>query len=92
MCDSVSCVGLADCEAMALMGQSRVGSTAQQGKRNSPQTCWMNFSPFLSSGGDVKASLAYCFLAPYIMGLVRNGECWGAVGHVCWKSLRALAT
>ena len=92
MCDSMSCVGLADCEAMALMGQSRVGLTARPRKRNCPQTCWMKFLPFLSSGGDFEASVVYCFLAPYIMGLGGNGECWGSVGRVCWKSLRALVT
>ena len=49
----VSSVGFADCEAMALIGHSSVLSTALPKNRNFPHTCWMNFLPFLSNGGDV---------------------------------------
>ena len=61
-------VGLADCEAMALMGQRSVGSTARPRKSNILQTSWMNFLPFLSSGGDKKGTLMYCVLVPYFLG------------------------
>ena len=52
-CFIVSSVGFANCDAMALMGQSNVLLTAQPKNRNFPHTCWMNFLPFLSSGGEM---------------------------------------
>ena len=55
MCDMVSSVGLADCEAIALMGHNSVESTARPRNRNFPQTCWMNFLPCLSREGAVEA-------------------------------------
>ena len=60
----VSCVGCADWEAMALMGQRRVESTARPRNRNFPHTCWTNFLPCLSKGGAVDVCVANCCLAP----------------------------
>jgi hypothetical protein len=64
----VHIVGLADCGAMALMGHNSVESTAPPRKRNLPQTFWMNFLSFLLSGVAVDSCVAYCCLAPYLMG------------------------
>jgi hypothetical protein len=51
----------------------------------------MNFLPFLSRRGAVDVGIAYCFLAPYLMGFVGKGECWGSLGILCWNCSRALA-
>ena len=80
----MSVVGAEDWEAMALSGTSRVLSTALQNK-NFPQTCWMNFFPWLSRRGAVEDVFAYCFVAPYCTGvwgevdfgdIVRGAERW----------------
>ena len=44
-------VGLADCDAMALIGNISVLSTARPRKINFTHTCWMNRFPFLSKSG-----------------------------------------
>ena len=67
--------GLADWDAMALMGHKRVGSTARPRKINLPQTFWMNFLPLESRGGNLGGSVAYCILVPYLIGVLGNGEC-----------------
>ena len=89
---NLSIVGFRDWEAMALMGQRSVGSTARPRNRNLPQTCWINFLPFWSRGGDVEGALAYCVRVPYLMGAVGNGTCCGAVGLECWNWRSALLT
>ncbi len=61
----VSSVGLDDCDAMALIGQSRVLSTALPRNKNFPHTCCMNRLALSSTKGDVDCCVAYCFLAPY---------------------------
>ena len=73
-------VGLANCETMALMGQRSVGLLVRPRKRNFLQTCWMNFLPFVSRGGDLEGTLAYCVLAPYLMGTLGKSVCCGACG------------
>ena len=74
---------------MALMGQSNVESTARPGKRNLPQTVWMNFLSFEFSSCAFDFSDAYCFLAPYT--ILADGYCL-LFGRSCWNCLRALAT
>ena len=49
----MSSVGFADYNAMALMGHSNVLLTARPRNSFFPHTCWTNFLPFLSGGGDV---------------------------------------
>ena len=68
-------VGFADCDAMALMGQSNVLSIDRPRKRNFPHTFWMNFLPFLSSGGGVDSCVAYFVLAPSLIGALGKGCC-----------------
>ena len=65
MYSNVSVVGADDCDAMALMGQSSVLSTARPRNRNMPHTCWMNFLVLASTSGADDFCVAYCFLAPY---------------------------
>ena len=50
------------------------------------------FCLFLSNRGALDLEMAYCFLAPYLMGFMGNGACCGSGGRLCWKSLRAFAT
>ena len=54
MCLNVSSVGVADWEAMTLMGHRRVGLTARPRKRDFPHTHWMNVLPLASSLGEVE--------------------------------------
>ena len=79
----MSCVGWADCDAIALMGQSKVGLTARPRKRNFPHTCWMNVLPFLLSKGAVDFIVAYCLRAPYLIGVEGKGACCGSCGCLC---------
>ena len=77
MCCIVSSVGFADCDAMALMGQRRVESTALPKNRNFPHTCCMNRLPFLSSGGEAGLSVTNCCFAPYsIFALGKGAFCF----------------
>ena len=76
----MSCIGLAYCGAMALIGQSKVGSMAHPRKRNFPHTCCMNFLSFMLRGGASDSCVAYCALSPYIIG---NGKCAENVLK-CW--------
>jgi hypothetical protein len=69
----VSFVGLDDCDDIALMGQNNVESTARPRKRILPQTFCMNFFSVLSNNGAFKDSVAYCFLARYIIRADGNG-------------------
>jgi hypothetical protein len=57
-------VGLDDFDAMALIGQSRVLSTALPRNKNLPHTCWMNRLALLSNSGAFNSCVAYCFFAP----------------------------
>jgi hypothetical protein len=56
---------LDDCDAMALIGQRRVLSTALPSNKNLPHTCWMNHLALLSKNGAFNSCIAYCFLVPY---------------------------
>jgi hypothetical protein len=47
----VASVGLDDCDAMALIGQRRVLSTALPRNKNLPHTCWMNHLALSSNSG-----------------------------------------
>ena len=78
----MSSVGADDCDAIALIGQRSVGSTALPKKRNFPHTCCMNFLPCLSSGGACDACVAYCFLAPYVIRALGYGACCGLVRFI----------
>ena len=60
----VSSFGFADCDAMALIGQSSVLLTALPRNKNFPQTCWTNFFHFLSSSGAEDGCVA--FFLPHI--------------------------
>ena len=51
-----------------LTGKRSVLSTALLRKRNLPHTCWMNRFQSASEGSDMDVCVAYCFLAPYLMG------------------------
>ena len=62
---------------MALIGQSRVLSTALPRNKNLPHTCWMNCVALSSNKGAFNSSVVYCFLTPYWMGT--NG--YGAYCH-----------
>ena len=73
------CVSWADCDAIALVGQSKVGLTARPRKRNFPHSCGMNVLPFLSSKGAVDSIVAYCLRTTYLIG-GRGRE--RDVGHV----------
>ncbi len=55
----MSVVGLDDCNAMALIGQRRVLSTALPKNRNFPHTCWMNRLALLSNKGAFDSCVAY---------------------------------
>ena len=88
VCFIISSVGLDDCDAMALIGHNNVLSTALPRKRNFPHTCWMNFFPLASNRGAVDDSVAYCFLAPYLMGMLGYGACC-SLFTTCWNCLRA---
>ena len=66
---SVSSVGAADWDAIALMGHSNVLLTALPRKKNLPHTCCMNFFVFASTGAAVDAVVAYCVFAPYCIGV-----------------------
>ena len=66
----LSLSGVADCDAMALMGHRSVLLTAHPRKRNFTHTFWMNPFPFLSKSGDVDICIAYCFLGPYCIGVL----------------------
>ncbi len=64
----MSSVGLDDWDAMALIGQRRVLSTALPSNKNLPHTCWMKCLDLLTNSGAFNSRLAYCFLAPYWIG------------------------
>ena len=74
---------------MALIGNSSVLSTALPRNKNFPQTFWINFFPFLSSSGAADGCVAYCFLAPYMMGAVGYGWfcCFFFVWLNCFSAL-----
>ena len=72
----MSVVGLADCDAIALIGHRSVLSTARPKNKNLPHTCWMNFLVLASTNGAADACVAYCFLAPYRIGTLGYGACW----------------
>ena len=88
----MSSVGFANCEAMALIGQSSVLSTACPRKRNLSHTCWINFFPLVSSNGADNSSVAYCFLAPYLMGTLGYGACCFFVDAIWWNCFNAFLT
>ena len=60
--------GVAYCESIALIGHNTVLSTACPRNRNFPQTCWMNFLPFLLRSGAVDGGVAYWFLCHRWLG------------------------
>ena len=62
-------------QLLGVVKQSNVGSTALLRNRNFPHTFWTNFLSFLFRGAAVDSVLAYCFLAPYLIGAQGNGAC-----------------
>ena len=68
-------MGSADCEAIALMGVSRMLSTARPKNKNMLHTCWINLFVLASTRGDVDGVLVYFLVAPYFMGVCGNGWC-----------------
>ena len=68
-------MGVANCNAIALIGHSNGALTARPKNKNFPHTCWMNFLPAASSNGAVELCVAYCVLVPYLMGALGNGWC-----------------
>ncbi len=71
-----SSVGLDDCDAMALIRQRMVLSTALPRNKNLSHTCWMNHLASLSNSGAFDSYVAYCFFAPYCIGLLWYGACY----------------
>ncbi len=71
----MSSVGLDDCDAMALIGQRRVLSTALLKNKNLPHTCWMNHLALLSNSGVSNSCVAYCSFAPFCIGVLWYGTC-----------------
>ena len=72
--------------AIALIGHNNVASTARPKNKNFPHTCWMIFLPAASNNGAVELCVAYCVLAPYLIGALGNVWCC-SVRAVCWKKL-----
>jgi hypothetical protein len=90
----VSAVGLDDWDAMALIEQRRVLSTALPRNKNLPHTWWMNHLALSSNRGAFNSCVAYCFLAaPYWIATLRYGACFclQCVGIVSKLSFRNLA-
>jgi hypothetical protein len=73
----VSSVGLDDCDAMALIGQRRVLSTALPRNKKLPHTCWMNQLALSSNRGAFDSFVAYCFFALYWIGALWYGAYYG---------------
>ncbi len=64
----MSSVGVDDCDAMALIGQRRVLSTALPRNKNLLHTCWMNHLALSSNNGAFDSCVAHRFFAPYWIG------------------------
>ncbi len=71
----MSSVGLGDCDAMALIEQRRVLSTALPRNKNLPHTCWINRLALSFNSGTFDSCVAYCFFAPYCIGALWYGAC-----------------
>ncbi len=71
----MSSVGLDDCDAMALIGQRRVLSTALPRNKNLPHAYWMNCLALSSNSGVSDSCVAYCFIVPYYIGVLWYGTC-----------------
>ncbi len=71
----MSSVGLDDCNAMALIGKSRVLSTALPRNKNLPHTSWMNHLALSSNSGTFDFCVAYSFFVPYWIGALWYGAC-----------------
>ncbi len=71
----MSSVGLDDCNAIALIGQRMVLSTALPRNKNLLHTCWMKRLALLSNSGASNYCVAYCFFAPYCIGVLWYGAC-----------------
>ncbi len=71
----MSSVGLDDCNAMALIGQRMVLSTALPRNKNLLHTCWMNHLALLSNSGASDSCVAYCFFVPYFIGVLWHDTC-----------------
>ncbi len=59
----MSSVGLDDCDAVTLIMQRRVLSTALSRNKNLPHTCWMNCLALLSNSGTFDSCVVYFFYA-----------------------------
>ncbi len=68
-------VGLDDCDAMALIGQRMVLSTALPRYKNLPHTCCMKCLALSSNSGAFDSCVAYCFFAPCCIGVLWYGAC-----------------
>ncbi len=66
----MSSVGLGDCDAMVLIGQRRVLSTALQRNQNLPHTCWMNCLALSSNSVAFNSCVVYCFFATALSPLI----------------------
>ncbi len=71
----MSSVGLDDFEAMALIGQRRVLSTALPRNKNLPHTCQMNRLALSSNNVAFDSCVVYCFFAQYCIGALWYGAC-----------------
>ncbi len=72
----MSSVGLDDCDAMALVGQRKVLSTALPRNKNLSHTCWMNHLALLSNSGAFDSCGAYYFFAPCWIGVIWYVACF----------------
>ncbi len=71
----MSSVALDDCNSMVLIGQRMVLSTALPRNKNLPHTCWMKCLALSSNSGTYDSCVAYCFFAPYCIGVLWYGAC-----------------
>ncbi len=77
----MSSVGLDDCNAMALIGQRRVLSTALPRNKNLPHTCWMNHLALLTNGGAFNSCMRIVSLRRIV--LVHFGMTHAVVCLLC---------
>ncbi len=87
----MSSICLDDYNAMALIGQRRVLSTALLRNKNFPHTCWMNRLALSSNSRVSDSCVAYCFFVPYYLGVLWYGACC-SLPALCLNCIKAFCT
>ncbi len=77
----MSSLGLDDCDAMALIGQRRVLSTALPKNKNLPHTCWIKRLALSSKNGAFDSCMHIVSL--YHIGLVHSNMVHAVVCLLC---------